>query len=936
MSNSMDQGKLFNDLSKQMSLLETAIESQPAQPVECLGMRFENDEARRNHFLDLLRDKLRDSEFRNIEGFPIGEDEDILRLSDPPYYTACPNPFLDDFIKHYGKLYDHDISYNREPFAADVSEGKYDPLYKIHAYPTKIPYRAIMRYLLHYTSPNDIVYDGFCGTGMTGVAALLCGSPSEVGKLEGLGNSGKVGIRNALLCDLSTNATHIAATYTRGINSRDLRHYFDFCINTVKSKLGWLYETVCPVTRHKANIEYTVWTELFLCENCSEEFSYWDGAVSYKLGEPLGLVRDSAKCPHCGAESTRRQATYAMETVFDPLLGKSIQRKKHKPVLINYSIGNRRGEKYPDEHDLEILDKIDLLPIESEVKTAPLMHKGKNWGDLEREYHLGISHSHHFFTKRNLSIIAQLFASLESAPRPYRDVIAFMLTATFNRTTTLVRYMPQYKERNVGPLSGTLYKPMLFGEINVFNVLETKAARAIEGLSLLPRNKHCYISTQSSSGLSSRLPENSVDYIFTDPPFGDNLPYSELNFNEESWLGVFTKTDAEAIVSETRYVDESNYKERIRKCFEANYHLLKPGRWMTVVFHNSKNTIWNAIQEAIGQAGFVVADVRTLDKKRGTTKQQVYIGGAVKQDLVISAYKPNGGLEERFKLEAGTEEGVWDFVRTHLKQLPVFVSKDGYAEVVAERQNYLLFDRMVAFHVQRGYSVPLSAADFYAGLQQRFAERDLMYFLAEQVAEYDRKRTTVKELGQLELIPRDEDSAIKWLRQQLHSKPQTFQELQPNFMKAVAGWSKHESSLELSDILSQNFLNYDGQGEVPSQIHSYLSSNFKELRNLEKDNLSLRIKAKDRWYVPDPNKERDLEKLRERSLLKEFASYVEASQKKIKIFRLEAVRAGFRKAWQERDYKTIIEVAKKIPNEVLQEDAKLLMWYDQALTRTGA
>ena len=70
-----------------------------------------------------------------------------------------------------------------------------------------------------------------------------------------------------------------------------------------------------------------------------------------------------------------------------------------------------------------------------------------------------------------------------------------------------------------------------------------------------------------------------------------------------------------------------------------------------------------------------------------------HVSGAVKQDLVISAYKPNGGLEERFKLEAGTEEGVWDFVRTHLRQLPRFVSKDGRDEVIAERQNYMLFDR---------------------------------------------------------------------------------------------------------------------------------------------------------------------------------------------------------------------------------------------------
>jgi hypothetical protein len=57
--------------------------------------------------------------------------------------------------------------------------------------------------------------------------------------------------------------------------------------------------------------------------------------------------------------------------------------------------------------------------------------------------------------------------------------------------------------------------------------------------------------------------------------------------------------------------------------------------------------------------------VRTLDKQQGSYRQVT--STAVKQDLVISAYKPNGGLEERFKLEAGTEEGVWDFIRTHLR-----------------------------------------------------------------------------------------------------------------------------------------------------------------------------------------------------------------------------------------------------------------------------
>ena len=341
-----------------------------------------------------------------------------------------------------------------------------------------------------------------------------------------------------------------------------------------------------------------------------------------------------------------------------------------------------------------------------------------------------------------------------------------------------------------------------------------------------------------------------------------------------------------------------------------------------------------AIQEALWHAGFTIADVRVLDKKQGTFNV-VNRAGAVKQDLIISAYKSNNGLEERFKITAGTEDGVWDFVRTHLKHLPLFVFKNGQAEVIAERQNYLIFDRMVAFHVQRGVTVPLSAAEFYFGLEQRFPPRDGMYFLPDQTAEYDKKRMTVKEVLQLQLIVSDEASAIQWLKQQLTKKPQTFQDISPLFMKEIGCWQKHEKALELSELLEQNFLRYDGTRVVPSQIHSYLSSNFKELRNLAKDDPALKAKAKDRWYVPDPNKAGDLEKLRERALMREFEEYRESKQKRLKVFRLEAVRAGFKKAWHDRDYATIIAVARKIPDKILQEDSKLLMWYDQAITRSG-
>ena len=188
-------------------------------PVTCLGMTFENDEARRAHFTEELCKKLQEPEFRKIEGFPIGKDEDILNLSDPPYYTACPNPWIGDFIAEWEAqkpAQPEGYRYHREPFAADVSEGKNDPIYNAHSYHTKVPHKAIMRYILHYTEPGDIVFDGFCGTGMTGVAGALCG---ELGSVRTPSvKDASIGERKVLVSDLSPIATFISSSLLRPVS----------------------------------------------------------------------------------------------------------------------------------------------------------------------------------------------------------------------------------------------------------------------------------------------------------------------------------------------------------------------------------------------------------------------------------------------------------------------------------------------------------------------------------------------------------------------------------------------------------------------------------------------------------------------------------------------------------------------------------------------
>jgi DNA modification methylase len=935
---------------KETSLFDSLLEEpqKPSGPVTCLGMTFENDEARRAHFTEELRKKLQDPEFRKIEGFPIGSDEDILTLSDPPYYTACPNPWIADFIAEWEAQkpkQPEGYHYHREPFAADVSEGKNDPIYNAHSYHTKVPHKAIMRYILHYTQPGDIVFDGFCGTGMTGVAAQMCGDREVVMSLgyqvkpdgtilqEEIDEDGKkvwrpfskLGSRRAVLNDLSPAATFIAYNYNTPVDVATFDKEAKRILKEVEKECGWMYET-----KHSDNrigkVNYTIWSDVFLCGECSQEIVLWDAAVDKDSGE----VSSEFLCPGCGASWTKRTAERAFTTTFDQSLNETIKQAKKVPVLINYSVSGKSYTKTPDEYDFELLNKIDSSNIPTWFPVDRLMD-GK---ETRRNDPIGITHSHHFYTKRNLWVFSSFLS---------KTMGSFWKNHFWGAAKDCQSYATRMIKINIkrllfgggqfmGFVGGTLYVPSLHGEQSTLKSIATKTKKVSSNYRNRMDQSGVMIGSGSLSS-SDTQPEESIDYIFLDPPFGSNINYSELNFLWESWLKIWTNIEPEAIENDAHSKTLDDYRHLMTKCFREAYRVLKPGRWMTIEFSNTNAAVWNSIQTSLTEAGFIVANVSALDKKQGSFKAYT-TPTAVKQDLVISAYKPNGGFEERFQKEAQTEEGVWDFVRTHLKYLPVTKRQGALMLFVPERDPRILFDQMIAFYVRKGYPVPISSQEFQVGLSQRFIERDGMYFLPDQVAEYDRKKMTSGAPQQLSMFVSDEASAIQWLRQLIKEKPQTFSDINPQFMQQLGGWSKNEAQLDLRELLNQNFLCYDGKGPVPEQIHAYLSTNWKELRNLPKDDPALVTKARDRWYVPDPNKAGDLEKLREKALLKEFEEYKEV-KKKLKVFRLEAVRAGFKKAWQERDYAVIVAVADKIPNNVLEEDPKLLMWYDQAVTRMG-
>ncbi|MCD8295760.1 MAG: DNA methylase, partial [Clostridia bacterium] len=453
--------------------------------------------------------------------------------------------------------------------------------------------------------------------------------------------------------------------------------------------------------------------------------------------------------------------------------------------------------------------------------------------------------------------------------------------------------MYRFRKKGGSPLAGTMYVPALMKELNIFNQLS--AFITARGNVSISDDSDVIIGTQSSTNLWA-IKENSIDYIFTDPPFGSNLMYSELNFLSEMWLKVLTDNGKECIENDTQGKDVNIYKSIISEVFGQYYRVLKYNHWLSVEFSNTSAEVWQSIRSAIKNAGFLIGSVSVVDKKTKTYKA-ITTRTAVNNDLVISCYKPTRRLEESFNNDKTDPQNIWMFVEEFLDHLPVHYRDEDKTTAIQERSPKILFDRLIAYYVQHGYPVPMSASEFQKGLKERFVERDGMYFTSSQALEYETKKKETTSFVGLALLVGSEAEGIEWLKNRLGKKPMTYQEIQPEWMRDLVDAKKGDTIPELMQILEENFIR-DEDG---------------------------------RWHIPDINNQAELEAMRNKRLLKEFDGYV--ASKRIRDARLEALRAGFKNCYEKNDFATILAVADKIPESLLMEDEVLVMYYDIASAR---
>lgn len=812
-----------------------------------------------SNYKDILADKI--DELREIEGFPKGTDEDILNLSDPPYYTACPNPFIEEFILKNGSSYNEKTdNYHKEPFLGDISFGRNDPMLNAHFYHTKVPPKAIQEYIEHYTSPGEVVFDGFCGTGTTGIAANRSG-------------------RYAVLMDLSPIATFITANQNIKVDAHKIAVSVQTIEKAVKEKMQDLYRVL--VNGKSREINYTIWSDAYSCPICGLEYFYFDKFVNFEND----AVFENVTCSGCSARLNVDNDNKVFDEVFDDILKKTIKTPRQKPVMISYLEGRSKRYKVPDTDDISLIGQIQEEKLTSWVPSSPMMNIGENWGDLWRAgYHKGYTHTHHFYTKRNLIALSILLGEIKKAPADVRNALLFIFTSLYSRSHRMNRYIPKHG-RHVGPLSGTLYMSSLQVEINVFSIFKEKASTIISALSKIKKSSSV-ISTQSVTAASQIIPINSIDYIYTDPPFGDNLPYSELNFIMEEWLRIHTDTHPEAIINNKQEKRVDEYNDLMLKAFQEYYKVLKPNRWLTVVFHNSQSKVWTAIQEAITKAGFIISSVSVLDKKKGTTKQLSY-NGAVKNDLVISAFKPKNDFTNKLvdKLGKGLEA---EFVNAFLEHLPI--------RPILERTKQMLYSKIIAYYLQHGYDISFDARSFYSLLRENFIEEDGFWFTANQINSYSEHRKKLRldgvyemTAGNMFLFISDEKSALAWLFNFL-STPHSYSDIHKEFTQLAN--VQGDNVPELMDLLEQNFILENDKFRRPKSDAENIYVAEKRDRALQREFETLLIKAKN-------------------------------ERNKIKLLRKEALLFGFEQCYKTKRFEDILTVAKKLDKAILENSTEI-------------
>ena len=520
-----------------------------------------------------------------------------------------------------------------EPVAEGVSAGKNTYTYDAHTYHTKVPPQGIAEVIRNYLPEGGVVADPFAGSGMTGVAALAVGA-------------------DVILNELSPAASFIADRFTRSYDPDAFAAGVTAICDALKDLRRELYATHCRVCRKETEILFTVWSYRVRCGVCEHEFVLWDHCRRYGNTVREHKIVSEFPCPRCKATLKKSR----------------LKRTTAVPVMLGYKCCTRQQVEHPlTEKDRARLQQIEENPpLAAGFVPTTELPDGVNLCQPKRH---GLTSVDRFYTPRNLAAMSHIWRQIHCIKDDeLGGFLSFVFTSLYQRVTKLSEF------RFWGGSGNTAHfnVPYIFNEANVFVTFERKARSIQDHLETTARAYvgRCVVRTGSATDLSF-LPDKSVDLVFTDPPFGANINYSEMNILWESWLGAFTDSQDEAIVNRFQQKDVGRYGELMTASIRECHRVLRPGHWMVLVFMNSSEGVWRALREAVLDAGFAIERVDIFDKQHGTFKQFVSNNTAgcdlllhCRKSLAARATAPEAGV-------AGAAESVRLFLSGRGAAIPI-------------------------------------------------------------------------------------------------------------------------------------------------------------------------------------------------------------------------------------------------------------------------
>jgi len=677
--------------------------------------------------------------------FELGEQS---TLPEGFYSGDKPNPTLRAFSEaHMRERGSADTSdnYHVSAFDRPIDSTKATKIYNVHSYHLgKKPHDAIREYIRHYTQAGDLVLDPFCGSGSTALATLLEG-------------------RKAIAIDRSPAATFITKNYCSGIDVNELTKAFEDVRDRVKDEIEWLYETRCESCQGKAITVFTVHSQVFRCPRCLEKVALFDCeriASQTAKGKPITVNA----CPLCfkrGSQEVIRSQSQkfgyvAVASTIICLCGCKPARRfrTHKDA-------DSAKRRYFQEYDLGKLEEIDGASIPHRIPSGYDMTKFSRY-QRDALFYYDVKEVADLFTKRNLWAIAAIREAISQLPeKKSGDALQFALNAIILNCSRMYRYRENLKG---GYQQGIYYMAQEAQIINVWRSFEDKVKDLVSAASTLPNGGRFVVSTQSASAMPEIL-DNSVDYVFTDPPYGDRVQYGELNFVWEAWLGFDTSWhDDEVIVNETRGKDEHDWAARMRAAMNECYRVLKPGRWLSLCYHDTSEGTWSLVQDIMAEAGFLVdKSGSTLFIDTGQKSfNQLNADKVTKRDLVINFRKPRPG-----EVATGTELKGDEDAEFFGEKLRILIGEFLSANPGASKDR--IYDHVVSRMVQAGTMQAHNFDDFLAQVgepvheavkKNLFEDKDPDLFGTHEVVRWYLKSTQLDVVDAAESA-KEEDAAEK-------------------------------------------------------------------------------------------------------------------------------------------------------------------------------